>query len=671
MDKKYKNLDPFQRSISAGFSTLELLIAMTILVMVLSAVIFVTFGNQSLQIDIEANGEALIKAEELLEEQQALARKDFKMINPKVGVQDGIYQKTISVSTVDYFTKKITSSLTWSADRFRPGRIDLTSLITNFENAVGGDTCYSVLSGDWQEPKIVNTGTTSLPDILGDPSGTYLITDLDSYIGKTYVTVKETSQIVGPKDPDSANNASDVGTLSWNTPGVIPNILNTSDNLYATSTMNGTAATNYLKATNFSFSIPKGATILGISVGIERSRTSDIGPSIEIRDNEIKIIKSDGTLGSQNKSKTTNWPTADTYTSYGSTTDLWGENWTASDINNANFGVAISAKGMSSSGNNRDAQVDHVRITVNYIKQFYILDTSDPENPTAVSELMTTPLAPSVGAGFNAVAVNDNYAYIATDSSVGQLEIIDINSTPSKVVSTLKIGTTGTSKGNSIFYKSGYVYLGLTNTSGGPKEFNVIDVHNPSNPTIVGNATIGNGVNSIYVLGNLAYVASPNANNVLVFNVAVNKLSTSMTPVGSFSTPLTPPGPSQNHGKSLYVVGDTIYLGRTLGTNELFILDTKNLPIITELGYLNQTGSGTSINSLIVRDYLAFILNTAGQFQILKVDDPDSIVRYDTNSITVPSVSGNNTTMDCEGNYFYIGSTDGSNKGSITIITSS
>ena len=145
MDKKYKNLDPFQRSISAGFSTLELLIAMTILVMVLSAVIFVTFGNQSLQIDIEANGEALIKAEELLEEQQALARKDFKMINPKVGVQDGIYQKTISVSTVDYFTKKITSSLTWSADRFRPGRIDLTSLITNFENAVGGDTCYSVL----------------------------------------------------------------------------------------------------------------------------------------------------------------------------------------------------------------------------------------------------------------------------------------------------------------------------------------------------------------------------------------------------------------------------------------------------------------------------------------------------------------------------------------------
>jgi len=68
-------------------------------------------------------------------------------------------------------------------------------------------------------------------------------------------------------------------------------------------------------------------------------------PSCTIKDYEIKIIKSDGTIGSTNKASADAWPYSAAYTSYGSSVDLWGEVWTSSDINNSNFGVAISAYG--------------------------------------------------------------------------------------------------------------------------------------------------------------------------------------------------------------------------------------------------------------------------------------------------------------------------------------
>ena len=47
---------------------------------------------------------------------------------------------------------------------------------------------------------------------------------------------------------------------------------------------------------------------------------------------------------------------------YGSTSDLWGTTWTAADINNSDFGVALAAN----STNARIAYVDYMQITVTY-----------------------------------------------------------------------------------------------------------------------------------------------------------------------------------------------------------------------------------------------------------------------------------------------------------------
>ncbi|KKP32805.1 MAG: hypothetical protein A2312_04460 [Candidatus Staskawiczbacteria bacterium RIFOXYB2_FULL_32_9] len=67
-------------------------------------------------------------------------------------------------------------------------------------------------------------------------------------------------------------------------------------------------------------------------------------------DKYVKIIKSDGSLGLTDKADGTAWGSSLAYTPpsagyYGGDSDLWGETWTASDINDSDFGIAIAVYG--------------------------------------------------------------------------------------------------------------------------------------------------------------------------------------------------------------------------------------------------------------------------------------------------------------------------------------
>lgn len=162
---------------------------------------------------------------------------------------------------------------------------------------------------------------------------------------------------------DDGNNT----TFAWSNPG---NVVSSND-VYASCFANSwTNTTEYLKATNFGFAIPDGATIIGILVEIEKRKSgSDNG-----QDHSVVIVKSNGSYGSTDKKITgSHWPTTDTYFSYGGSTDTWGEVWTAADINSANFGVAISADGVADASAGITFYIDHIRITV-----FYTTSTSQP-----------------------------------------------------------------------------------------------------------------------------------------------------------------------------------------------------------------------------------------------------------------------------------------------------
>lgn len=162
----------------------------------------------------------------------------------------------------------------------------------------------------------------------------------------------------GPNSPSTVAEDTSYGAKSWT------NITNAaaSDNADAEIRLDQwNGPSYYIKATNFGFSIPSGATIDGIVVEIEKASQ---GAGGDHRDSRLRIVKG-GTIGSTDKADTaTTWGTSDAYSSYGGVSDLWGETWTDSDINASNFGVAFSVDGFS--GTNRFAYVDHIRITVYY-----------------------------------------------------------------------------------------------------------------------------------------------------------------------------------------------------------------------------------------------------------------------------------------------------------------
>lgn len=164
----------------------------------------------------------------------------------------------------------------------------------------------------------------------------------------------------GPQSPGTAGNNSGVGSIDWSS----PNNAKVSDNAYATvSPSPFDVLSHYLTVSNFGFTIPAGATINGITVEIERKASAN-GVN-NITDNSVKIIKSSGSLGATNKADTVSlWPTSDAFATYGSAADVWGETWLSSDINNANFGVAIAVNMNYST--TVTASIDFIRITVDY-----------------------------------------------------------------------------------------------------------------------------------------------------------------------------------------------------------------------------------------------------------------------------------------------------------------
>ena len=156
----------------------------------------------------------------------------------------------------------------------------------------------------------------------------------------------------------SCVDSATVGTISWTNPGNA----RISNNVYATSSGDNNAISHYLQCTDFGFTIPTNATILGIEVDWERfAGTATTGN----QDNAVRIVVG-GTIDTTvNRAAAGAWSTTQAFYPYGGASDLWGLSWTPADINDSGFGAALSVKFISGGGN-ATASVDSARITVTY-----------------------------------------------------------------------------------------------------------------------------------------------------------------------------------------------------------------------------------------------------------------------------------------------------------------
>jgi hypothetical protein len=167
-------------------------------------------------------------------------------------------------------------------------------------------------------------------------------------------------------DTNSTSNLNG-GTINW----ADLSKLTTSNDTFCTATSTSDALT-YRLVCKKAFSIPTTATIKGIIVGVGRISSHKEALDYVI-DNEIRLIKADGSLSATNLADVVNkWETGYYGVSmgkysyfYGNDAELWGETWTPSDVNGANFGVVVAAD-IKSSGESVVAKVDSISIYVVY-----------------------------------------------------------------------------------------------------------------------------------------------------------------------------------------------------------------------------------------------------------------------------------------------------------------
>lgn len=157
----------------------------------------------------------------------------------------------------------------------------------------------------------------------------------------------------GPRSPGTLADSNAIGTVAWSNPSNAA----ASDNSRATANLSEPGLTShYLKATNFGFTLPEGATVLGIEARVEKSKTE----LFTLTDAEVKIVKG-GVVGSTNKRDIAEWPVNnDGIVTYGGPTDLWGTTWAVADVNGEGFGLVIAAQGRGV------ARVDDIEIVVYY-----------------------------------------------------------------------------------------------------------------------------------------------------------------------------------------------------------------------------------------------------------------------------------------------------------------
>ena len=161
--------------------------------------------------------------------------------------------------------------------------------------------------------------------------------------------------------PSNCVNVTGIGTLAWGTPAFAVS----SNNTYATVSLNDLQVSNYLRCTQYGFAIPAGAVINGVTVRVERRAST----TNSVRDAAMRLVKDAAGLPAiqtTDRSTLTLYPTADTVEAHGGAADLWGGVWTPADINSVNFGAAFASQKPGTVGGGRTVSVDHMPITVTY-----------------------------------------------------------------------------------------------------------------------------------------------------------------------------------------------------------------------------------------------------------------------------------------------------------------
>ncbi len=644
-----------------GIATLEIIIAMVLIVLAISAVLPLVSSSQSASVDSETNQEALYKAEALLENARAAAKLDFNLVNPVSATGDSIYQKSLSVEQVGLYTKKVTSHVTWDAEGNRNLNIQLSTLLTNASgvDTAGPSTCSSVLTGEWS-----NAQTTSIS--VADSVGGNPVTGVDARDGKLYVT---TANLQG-----AAANDFYIYDISQNpkNPTLIKAI-NTGSGLKGVA-----VAEDYAYVANTS----RTAQLQVIDIHNANNPTVIAN---------YKLTNVTGT-GSQALGNTIFYANKKVY--LGLTAAATGPEFNVINVSNPNVPVRIGSYDIGQTVNSIFVKNTFAYVASADTEELKVLDISNPAG--GISEVGG--VNETTGTGSTVYGVGDT-TYLGTTTTSNQFYILD----DSKITTTSNSGeinppllersgltaviTYEQSAGGASVASRSY-YRGITNTQlttkipGGPSaqkndfatgaefyDLYTSDANGTPNPKGVyftidvytpgGKPNIGSG-------GNIDAVELRFQNGTSMYANSVARVVNGTDLSGDYTT--THGYASRALGKpdSRGLTGIT-YLGNQHASLTLGFPAMPVSPVIASVDVGNQ-----GVLGILVRDYLAFVTTTS-QVQIYNIADAPETGKIPAPIKVIETSNGQQittgTSIECEGNYLYLASHDTSNnQGSITII---
>lgn len=168
----------------------------------------------------------------------------------------------------------------------------------------------------------------------------------------------------------AANNTA-IGTVAW---GSVTFAQGAQNSTYAqANSATPSSISNYLRLSNYGFSIPAGATIDGVKVSVRATMVADslylINPCTTPLANyyQVSLVNESSVVGSVNKAADNtlqnNLPNSDLF---GGTADTWSGEASAINWNSSNAGCVVAFQWSASGSSNCSALVDRVNIEITY-----------------------------------------------------------------------------------------------------------------------------------------------------------------------------------------------------------------------------------------------------------------------------------------------------------------
>jgi len=258
-----------------------------------------------------------------------------------------------------------------------------------------------------------------------------------------------------------------------------------------------------------------------------------------------------------------------------------------------------------------------------------------PDNNCAIQLLLVEELSlffssVDVGEHGNDIAVDENYAYLATAKNAEGLAIADITDRD-RLCQRDQINIGG--KGRYLTKDGNYAYIGVENSS---KGLAIVDVTDPENPSLLKNYNLGAYGNQAAISGNYLFMGINKTTNSLAILDITNKSNPTAVTSIDFNA-IT---------NVIEISEDYAYIGTNHATQPFKVLDISNPASPTQIGSLNLGNEVKAIE--IYGNTFAFVGTTSSTLKVLNISDPAN-----PTLITSISTSGSIQDLAISENYLY------------------